>query len=378
MPIGSGAFIAGSAIAAAAGVGGGIASNIAASNLNSRNRRWQEEQNEKNRTWQSSERVAGQQWTEDMYNKYDSVAAQKRQYEQAGINPYLADGTLSSGQMMTPPNQGSPSNVGAPSSVPPTNVMQGVPNIMNGVMMASQNELQRSEAMNNLVKTSIDIYKNIGESAGRKFFEENVASLGSDGQSRATEMYNQMLQGVQLDNARKDFDLGLDKELSKKERETMIMFTDQSVTKIVAEIGRMHVQNNLDEKSIEELGARMAKEYAEAGYFKALGNQISTLLPLIKSQLLFSAASQGLTFLTQNAEFVGDTGKRDYMMSGEGQKRRTFNYQMQPEGNYVQSFIQGFVKDIPQLKMSFDNSYRPYDNNSYLHLNNYGTYNYNK
>ena len=90
--------IAAAGIAAGATLAGGTAGIIANSNMNKKNRKWQEKMTKEARTWQ-----------EKMYNQYNSPQAQAQQLAAAGVNPYNQGGA-STTPMSTSTSVPSPSS----------------------------------------------------------------------------------------------------------------------------------------------------------------------------------------------------------------------------------------------------------------------------
>lgn len=80
----------GSAISSLFGGGQTALNNKFIREENQKNRDWQTGEREAQQVWQDQQRVAQNQFSEDMYNQYQSPEALVQQYKAAGLNPRLA------------------------------------------------------------------------------------------------------------------------------------------------------------------------------------------------------------------------------------------------------------------------------------------------
>lgn len=156
---GAGMAIAGLASAASAG-----GSMIVQGNMNRKNRKWQERMyaqriKDERENWNMTN-----QYNEEMYNKYNSPAAQVRQYLDAGVNPDLSESVDSSGlgaansigdagDQGSAPYQSSGVNfIGAFANV--MDILNGIEsaNLDNQLKKAQLDKLSKSAAMDYLVR----------------------------------------------------------------------------------------------------------------------------------------------------------------------------------------------------------------------------------
>ena len=93
---------------------GSTASNIAQAEQNRLNRQFQQAENQKDRDFNAEQAELQRNWQEDIYQKYESPAAQVQQRIAAGLNPLEGVGSQSVGQGSTAHSSSSPLPVGAP------------------------------------------------------------------------------------------------------------------------------------------------------------------------------------------------------------------------------------------------------------------------
>lgn len=126
-------------IAATSSAIGTYAQNRANTNLNIRNRRWQEDMFKKETDYNT------EMWNKQ--NEYNTASAQRSRLEEAGLNPYLM---MSGSDAGTASSTSSPS-AGTPSTTPYdySGISNGIGNAaqmyLNGTQQASQTELLRQQ-----------------------------------------------------------------------------------------------------------------------------------------------------------------------------------------------------------------------------------------
>lgn len=323
--------IIGAAIGALGALGSSLLSNSASASMN-----------KDTRNWQHDESVYARDWQEEMYTKYQSPKALIQQQLEAGVNPFISE--VGSGGTFPSSN--------APQAPQPPNLHydnflgQGVQTYLQASQVQAQNQSYLAQTQSEIVKTGIYLGKEYGEKAMNEYLDMMLPQLDFQGQANVTKQVNMMFQQQQLDIQRKAIENVIRQEYGAQEAERALSLVDNQIVEIVARIGKMASDAKVNDAYIEKMGYECGKLLAESKYFKALSSQINTLLPYISSQYLFTVASMGLNFQNQYADFVGDTGKRNYIMSDDGQSRREWNYKQSPDGNYVNSFLGGVSRAL--------------------------------
>lgn len=110
---------------------------------------YQKKLNEQQYNFNSQEAEKARQWQEDYYNQYQSPAALMRQYQDAGMNPILANGISPS----TPPSassaQGSAGSVGLPQSPNLMGIVDSILNVFTNIMrIKNENKLTNAQVEN--------------------------------------------------------------------------------------------------------------------------------------------------------------------------------------------------------------------------------------
>lgn len=293
------------------------------------------------RNWQHNENVYAREWQEDMYNKYQSPQALINQQLQAGVNPFISGDSVTGGNMPS----ASPAQAPQPPQFHFGNALgEGVQSYMQAQSIQAQNQSFQAQALHNLVTSALALTKEFGETAGRSFFETMLPQLGLDDSANATKMFNQQLQSIQLSNQRQSIENELRQKYGAKEAQAALDMIDQQITESVIRGGKMASDAKVNEATIEKMGYECGKLLAESKYFNMMSTQMSTLLPYIRSQYIFTTGQMGMEFLSNRSNFIGDTQKRTYIESEEGQSRREWNYKQTGEGNYVNSFIKGVTE----------------------------------
>lgn len=319
------------AIMAASSLLGSAMNSASAASMNGDQMNWQSKQNQYARDWQES-----------MYNKYQSPQALVNQQLQAGVNPFIDGASAAAGTMP---------NASAATGMPSLHPLDfGVDKAVNTALAAqsvgAQNENYRSQSVRNAIDTIVNAHGQLGSEAGQQVAEMMLPNLDLDGQAIVNKMNNALAMSADVQAQREQFELSLSKQYSAKERQAMLDSVDQQITESVARIGKMSSDAKVNDANIRKVGFECGKLFSESKYYNAMSSQITQLLPYVRAQYLFAAASMGLTFENEHSTFIGDTKKRDYIKSEDGQSRRLWNYQNSPEGNYVNAFIGGFADAV--------------------------------
>lgn len=228
-----------------AGAVAGAAGNLIGSALNAkearRQREWQtnerlasQQYNTSERlasqTWQDMQRVAQNQYSEDIYNKYQSPESMVKQYQAAGINPAAALDNMSGGSI----SASSGSSGGAPSG---THV--GTPN--TGAPFQNVGAWAESfAAVANALKSLGDAKRTGIET---KYYERQILA---------------QIRGAELENDFRALHLDIDKVFAKP-------MARAAYEKLGAEIAKTNMDVQIAEKQVDILVSQgqMAKDEAE-------------------------------------------------------------------------------------------------------------------
>lgn len=351
----------------AAGIGATVAGasalqNNVTANVNSRlgrdYARWavhqQEAENERARLWQHGESDIARQWEEEMYNQYNSPSAMMRQYREAGLNPYLAaSGQTGQGMGTSAPMQGS----GA-SGVSPAPFNQYQPDLsglsaigrdlVQATGVSSQVANQSSQTLKNKLEAIRYAYDNFGPDTAQKLIKQlgidvpdnmglsNTQQIvTADLMERTQRTYKFQVESSFIENYEKPKAEALTKQLNK------------SVDEMQAKIDVLKTEGNLNEGRLYALGSEIARNFAQAGLFRAEAGQINSLLKYVRASAGISLASNLMNLYDQWADFDSNSGVRGMKHSDVGKFGKKAAYSMSGEFNPVVSFMQGFVNNIP-------------------------------
>lgn len=90
----------------------GTGSLISGGAMNRRSIRYAKYENENNRNFQAQQAELSRDWQEEMYNKYYSPSAQMASFQQAGINPAMAVGSITGNGSVSAPSASGGSSIG--------------------------------------------------------------------------------------------------------------------------------------------------------------------------------------------------------------------------------------------------------------------------
>ena len=326
--------------------------------------------NRENQLFQSGMLHEQQNWSEKMWNKeneYNTPLAQRQRLQEAGYNPWISgSGGAMSNVAQTPASQGSAS---APQSMPMRydnpfgNLAQ---TINDSVRVKAESANQLSQAAQNSVNTAVALYEKTGDiEAANHFLATSLKSIGGANFSDDS-MYFQQLNltirgmelkniGQELENTRSELENQIVSKYGAKEAESRIANLEQLTTKYVGELGLMSSQADLNRSEIKlndkrayELGARAAAEFAQAGLFTSEANINNGMARFLIGNARISYIQSYMNAVEQSADFVGNTKVRQTKVSVFGQNRRNWNYKNSPEGNAVNSFINGLTNSCEE------------------------------
>lgn len=333
--------IIGAIITAAGALASTATSSIAQSNLNADNRdfsremteqqnQFNREEAEKARMHQASLLSAEQNWNEFMYNQYQSPSALRRQYEEAGYNPYLVEGSGHVGGSV-PTGPTAPSTAQAQGSNP-FNPQTQVPNygaFASGLSDAAHMYFNAKQATANTANVNAMALKNIAEAANylieSGYSEDEVQKViepyfkSSQGMNSDSNLF---VQGMVLANQEKKINIdrqklafALDKQFGEKERVSMLAQIDQTITESAAKIGLMASEAKLNDSKCEQIAqdiveslSRIYKNTAEGSLADVQGLEIMTLLGYTETLLSYQVQKSAL----ENEETSGNEGIKKF------------------------------------------------------------------
>ncbi|WP_370818598.1 hypothetical protein [Butyricimonas paravirosa] len=134
--IGAGASLAGSGVSA---IGGG--------KMNRKTRKWATKENQLNRDFSAEQAELARQWQEDFYNQYSSPEAMRKQYEAAGMNPYLAmensGGSVGSAPGASSGPSAAPSNSWNPVPINLSGVSDAINSLFGNMKTAVETDMEK-------------------------------------------------------------------------------------------------------------------------------------------------------------------------------------------------------------------------------------------
>lgn len=187
------------------------------------------------------------QWQEDMFNQYQSIPAQVRQMQEAGLNPALmyqsgvSPGTMSS----TGASDGSPVNTSGRTPMRSMDKASAILQMLTGL----------GSVASNMGKSVSDIIRN-------KSLNE-VSAAQAENYDADTDLKYQQADGQMLDNLSKSIDL----EFKRYNAQLDQMYKEESINKIRSEIANIEEDTLLKSKTIEVNGKQidlMSQQIAES------------------------------------------------------------------------------------------------------------------
>lgn len=305
------------------------------------------------RDWESDEALASRQWQENMWNKenaYNTPSAQMQRYEEAGINPYLSQGAVSSAGSSQVPSASVPS--GAKASAP---VMQSSHRfgdlgdfILNQSQVSASNSNQRAQAFKTSVEAASELWK-LSPKLAKEFLSRAAEQYGQDSESfgMMSQQWELDMKAKDLSNDRQVLENALVKEYGAKKAQADLDQIDQFITESVARIGKMASDAEVNDAKISEIGASIAEKMAAAGLMSAQAGQIVALLPYIEKSLAFDVGKGAMSYLTEYSDFEQNEYVRDWQKTDKAKSTRLRTNSMSKANNIVGAFMDGFVSKIP-------------------------------
>ena len=333
---------------------------------------------------QQRENEDAREWQEKMWNKtneYNSPKNQRKLLQEGGYNPYLFGDDYNGSGANQP---------GTPNNAP----LQGLKNPMDSAFesyssirsleqrdtdlllreqeIQNNQELQHAKAMESINQQLIDAYKEGGQDLYDKTYDalkpvmEHMNWQGSYAEQKIKNDINKM----NIDNARNQLEFDLRQKYGDKEGQAKLNEIYAITNKYKAEYQELLSRKNLNYKEIEALGARMARDFAEVGLLNSKSSEIQVILPYTRAIMEDNSLRSSMDENEQRAEYVGNRGKREFLMSPYNQEETYWREHSQH--SYVLDFIKGFTDGMPTppaiIKGGARNSYH-YNygkNNSYL------------
>lgn len=338
----------------------------ASGNLNSRNRKfqhqenqlardWQSWENKNNRDWQAGESKIARDWEEQMYLQYNTPSAMMQQYKDAGVNPYLSQvSNLGQGMGTAAPMSGSPASGTPPMSASPSSAMPDFSSlndlgskIMQAFGIQSQLANQDANTKSQLWSTAYQVYKEFGVDAYKAFAKQNNLFEGSPVNS----LYSQLIAGqvmkeaseTHLNNIVSSFKSNY--EAPQAEAYTNVL--KKQIGVMEESIVKLKSESDLNYGKFHELGSEVARNMAQAGLFKAMSGQINELLPYLTQQAAMSLGMTAMQYLTMESNFSLDELVREWQHTDKAKKTRKISRGMQSDVNAVGAFMDGFVSKVP-------------------------------
>lgn len=298
---------------------------------------------------QKEENKIQRKWQEDMYNKYQSPAALMRQYRQAGLNPFLMSEKGTAVGSIPSASQGGIS--------PAPDYMDFTPDMFSRIELNAQTSgNQRAQSVLNMIMAVNDAFSKGGYKAGMSMIEQLAPKFQVYGLDEHTTMKMFESQRLEYDAEAsiKQIQKQLVQEFGREKALTELESMNQQIAESVGRLGLMSSQADLNRAKeneslaqAKELGARLALDFAQAGYFKALGNQITQLTPYVAFNAMLGSGSLAMSYLSQEGEFSQNEYVRDWQHSNKAKTTRKYTNSMKPSNNVVGAFMEGFVSKVP-------------------------------
>lgn len=247
--------IAAAAAATTASIANTVYSGVNASNLNRDNRAWQEAMAERQR-----------QWALEDWERENDVSAWRNRVANAGFNPALLAGQS---DLSTPS-----SSVKGGSSYPNPNVhmpqmdssgfVQAAQMLMQDKLVSAQSRNANAQSVSSIMDAAIEAYKVGGKPAFNMVvdkFANFLSGSNPDDGWIAKEMKSR-LYNIDMDSLNKELANELSKKYSPQQIAVGIEKTEQEISKIVAELNSMRVQNDyVTQKKANEIVLTAAQAF---------------------------------------------------------------------------------------------------------------------
>lgn len=187
------------------------------------------------------------QWQEDMFNQYQSIPAQVRQMQEAGLNPALMyqSGASPGAMSSTGASDGTPVNSSGRTPMRAVDKASAILQMLTGVGSVAAN----------MGKSVSDIFRNK--------HQNDVSDAQADNYKADTQLKYQQADGHMLDNISKSIDLQFKRYNAQLDQ----MYKEETINKIRAEIRNLDEDTLLKTKTIEVNGKQidlMSQQIAES------------------------------------------------------------------------------------------------------------------
>lgn len=284
------------------------------------------------------------QWQEDIYNKYYSPAAQRRQYEEAGLNPFLAGSKAAPGSAPSAsPASSSPGSVG--------NYVGNYhgSNLASGFLAASESANQRANALETISKAYQRLALTVGKDAALKIVTPYLKSLEGVDSDQSLWMREQNA-NVEILEARRDLErqeADLYTKYGEKKVTRELWNLDYEYQKSVAQVGLWSSMADLNDSLIAlnksnvrvndakikeiaasamELLARVTLNLSHAKYFKELGMTESQARQWIVNKLRAESGTENIDFLNVFIDFLQNADLNEWRVGSEGRENALDKY----------------------------------------------------
>lgn len=301
--------------------------------------------NESTKNWQSNENRYARAWQEDMYNKYYSPQATKRQLIEAGINPAISGDVGAGGSMPSPVQTGSPA-VGFPHVDFGAN--EAISAYLQSSSVSAQNASYRAQSVESLIKAGTMIANDLGESAARDYFKTMLPTVVADQkeQYNVQRSFDVQLQAVNVSNQRAKLEYDLRTKYGDKQSMADLDKVDQWISESVARIGKMASDSKLNEANIEKVASEIVQNFASAKLSLSSANQIDKMLPYMQSKIMLENGLLGINYNTQSAVYQGDSKIFGAMRDEVVQDERLKSWLANPENRIESKLWQLVFRDL--------------------------------
>lgn len=324
----------------------------------------QEAENQRARDFQSRESAIARQWEEQMYNLYNSPSAMMRQYKEAGINPYLADG-LGSGMSSSAPMSGSGASGLSPGQPPGYmpdfspigNLGAQLPQAL-GIMADVANQEAKTRQTN--VQTFKDLYYGVSPQAAYKFADS--VGLYDDRQNHPVSLLEQQMVGQIMkenqESAYLQVQSGFIENYEKPKADKLIASLDKQMAYLDEQINVAKSQKDLNEAYGRRVGSEIVRNMAAAGVDIANARTINGLRELVVNSAAVSLGMDSMEFMAALAAFNQGEYWRGYQQSYVGKSDYVRNMMNDPRNNPVFGFIKGLGESIAPIGSTLSNSFK--------------------
>lgn len=246
-------------------------------------------------------------WQEQMYNKYQSPQAMMKQYEAAGLNPYLL-GQNAGGVGQQP--------IGSPQvpHVQPVNYASGIDNAVNSLLQSQQvsinSEMAKADVTLKLAQAVSESYKTGGSKGVRQLFSVIGPALQNidfdDGifQRQALADIRQKEENSLLLKWQREFSQEYDPQRAQKEFANL----DASTKSLLSQVDLNQSHIDLNSSYVKRTVSEIAKNFADAFSAKKVGEYYE----VSASQMGIINDMLDLQYQDQEAEFALNAGVRSW------------------------------------------------------------------